>query len=129
MGAQNYGDSVGDQLHQVRRKLHERVVELRFNGGFRVIPWTPLPNVSDHTDDLRFHIKSGDMDVLPDRVLVGKVTACENVVNVDHGGRVLVVLLSDEASALQRDTHGLLESGFNQVEQRLMHIVEAGRLG
>ena len=70
MGAQNNSDSVSDQLHELRRKLHERVVELRFNGGFRVVAWTPLPNVSDHTDDLRLHIKSADMNVLTDGVLV-----------------------------------------------------------
>ena len=123
MGAQNDGDSIGDQPHELRRKLHERVVELRFNGGFRVVAWTPLPNVSDDTDDLRFHVKSGDMDVLTDGVLVGEVVACENVVNVDDGRGVLVVLLGDEATALQGDAHGLLESGFHQIEHRLMHVV------
>src|SRR5580698_4813712 len=105
MGAQNDGDSVGDQLHELRRKLHERVVELRFNGGFRVVARTPLPNVPYNTDDLRFHVKSGDMDVLTDWVLVREVAACENVVNIDDVWSVLVVLLGDEATAFQGDTH------------------------
>src|ERR1700691_5565926 len=105
MSAQDNGDSIGDQLHYFRRKLHERVVELRFNGGFRVVAWTPLPNVSDDTDDLRFHVHIGDMDVLTDGVLVREVAACENVVNVDDDGGVLVVLLGDEAPALQGDAH------------------------
>ncbi len=85
--------------------------------------------MSDHADDLGLDIKSGDMDMLTDRVLVGKIGACENVVDVDHCGRVLVVLLSDEAAALQRDAHGLLEAIFHQVEHGLRHIVIAGGLG
>ncbi len=68
------------------------------------------------------------MDAFPDGVFMREPDARKNVIDVDHHGGVLVVPRSDEAAALEGDSHGLLETGFDQVKHRLGHFVDVGRL-
>src|SRR5258708_4628094 len=57
-----------------------------------------------------------------------EIGARENVVDVHDHRRALVVLRRDEAAALEADSHGLLKAGFNEIEHRLGHVLEVGRL-
>src|SRR5580700_3808595 len=68
------------------------------------------------------------MDTLPDWIFTRKVGARKNVVDIDHDGGVLVVLRSDEAAPLEGDSHGLLETRFDQVKDSTGHFVVIRRL-
>ena len=120
--------TVGHQMHQLRRQLHEGVVELRFDGGFRIVARAPLLEVADHPHDFRLVVELSEMDVLTNRVLTGEVRSREDVVDNDNRRRVLVVVVGDPAAADQRHAHRPLEAGFDQIEQRLAHVVIVGGL-
>ena len=84
--------------------------------------------MAHHADDFGLHIELLQMDALPDGIFMREPGARKNVVDVDHSGGVLVVLRSDEAAALESDSHGLLETGFDQIIHRLRHFVVIGGL-
>ena len=83
--------------------------------------WPTTPTISACTLKLR------EMDVLADGIFIGEISARKNVVDVDDHRCVLVVLGRDEAAALERDSHGLLEAGFDQIEHRLRHVLISWR--
>ena len=123
MGADDDGGGGCDELHELGRELHHRVIELRFDGGSGIVTGTPLLDVADDADDLGFSIELSDVDVLADGVRVGEVGAGEDIVDVDDGGGVFVVVVGDEAAAEQGHAHGALEAGLDEIEHGGMHVV------
>ena len=55
--------------------------------------------MSDDANDLGLHVELGEIDVLPDRILALEIRRREIVVDVDHDGRVFVVLVGYESTA------------------------------
>ncbi len=64
-------------------------------------------------DDFGLHVEAREIDALADGILIRKIGAREDIVDVDNDRRTLVILRRDEAAALKSDSHGLLEAGFN----------------
>ncbi len=88
----------------------------------------PLLYMAHHADDFGLHIELLKMDAFPYGIFMRKPGARKNIIDVDYYGGVLIVLRSDEAAALERDSHSLLETGFHQIINRLVHFVVVGRL-
>ncbi len=74
------------------------------------------------------HVEAREIDALANGIFIREIGARENVVDVHHHRRALVVLRRDEAAALEGDSHGLLEAAFRQIKHRLGHLLEVGRL-
>ena len=79
--------------------------------------------MSHYADDFGLHIELREIDVFANGIFMGEIGAGKNVVDVDDHRSVLVVLRSDEAAALERGSHGLLETGLDQIKHRLGHFV------
>src|SRR5258708_8995654 len=95
--------------------------------AFLIRAGPPLFYVAHHADDFSLHIELFQMDALPDRVFMREPGARKNVIDVDHHRSALVVLRSDEAAPLESDSHGLLETRFDQIKHRLGDFVGIGR--
>src|SRR5258708_12453463 len=96
--------------------------------AFLIRAGPPLYYVAHHADDFSLHIELFQMDALPDRVFMREPGARENVIDVDHHRSALVVLRSDEAAPLESDSHGLLETRFDQIKHRLGYFFVIGLL-
>src|SRR5215472_15422793 len=127
MRTQDDRHTVCNQSHQFGRKLHERIEELWLDSRLRIVARTPLSDMADYADDLCLHIKSHNVNMLADGVLVGEIRARKGVINVDDDRAVLFIICGDEAASSEGDAHGLLESSLNQIEHGLRHVVVVGR--
>jgi hypothetical protein len=111
--------------------LHEGAKELRFDGRVGVGVEPPLLDVAndtDDTDDFGLHIELLEIDMLPDGIFVWEVGAREDVVYIDHRRGMFAVLRRNQASALESDSHGLLETGLDEIKHSLMFVVVVGKL-
>ena len=128
MSAQHHGNGVSDKRHDLLRKLHEGIVELRFDRRFCITAKSPLFYVSHHADNFGLHIELREIDVFADGIFIGEIGARKNVVNVDDHGSVLIVLRRDEPATLEDGSHGLLEASFDEIKHRLGHLIVSGGL-
>ena len=79
-------------------------------------------HVAHHADDFRFDIDDSDVDPLADGILIREVLARETFINHDHWRRMFVIVLSEEAPAVQWNSHHAQVVRLRQVKKRLLHF-------
>src|SRR5579864_1097363 len=94
-------------MHVLVGDLHEGTVKLCVKSFFIVRIEAKLFHVPNHAYDLQRPVDSFYVDVLANRILMGKKLVSEAFIYDCDQRRVFVVLRGQEAATRERDGHGL----------------------